>query len=85
MSVFLFLSIQLTEKIKKSPQGAVKMLLSVSYYVRVFLTGKNKNFSSRGCIYALHLLNMCKDIFEPAEKCFLQHLEIETRREKNEI
>ena len=41
---FLFLSIQLTEKIKKSPQGAVKMLLSVSYYVRVFLTGKNKNF-----------------------------------------
>ena len=39
------------------------MPLSVSFYVRVFLTGKNKNFSSRGCIYALHLLNMCKDIF----------------------
>ena len=35
---FLFLSIQLTEKIK---------------------------ISSRACIYALHLLNMCKDIFEP--------------------
>ena len=28
---------------------------------------------------------MCKDIFEPAEKCFLQHLEIETRREKKRI
>ena len=41
------------------------MPLSVSYCVRVFLTGKNKNFSLRGCIYALHLLNMCKDIFEP--------------------
>ena len=28
---------------------------------------------------------MCKDIFELAEKCFLQQLEIETRREKNAI
>ena len=37
---FLFLSIQLTEKIKKFPQGAVKMSLSVSFYVRVFWTGK---------------------------------------------
>ena len=46
---------------------------------------KNKKFSSRACIYALHLLNMCKDIFELAEKCFLQQLEIETRREKNAI
>ena len=46
---------------------------------------KNKRISSRACIYALHLLNMCKDIFEPAEKCFLQQLEIETRREKNAI
>ena len=26
---------------------------------------KNKKISSRACIYALHLLNMCKDIFEP--------------------
>jgi len=41
VSVFLFLSIQLIEKIKKSPQGAVKMPLSVSFYVRVFWTGKN--------------------------------------------
>ena len=73
------------KKIKKSPQGAVKVPLSVSFYVRVFLTGKNKRISSRACIYALHLLNMCKDIFEPAEKCFLQQLEIETRREKNAI
>ncbi len=39
------------------------MPLSVSYYVRVFLIEKNKKFSSRGCIYALHLLDMCKDIF----------------------
>ena len=37
---FLFLSIQLTEKIKKFHQGAVKMPLSVSFYVRVFWTGK---------------------------------------------
>ena len=41
---FLFSNIQLTEKIKKFHQGAVKMPLSVSYCVRVFLTGKNKNF-----------------------------------------
>ena len=41
---FLFSNIQLTKKIKKSPQGAVKMPLSFSFYVRVFLTGKNKNF-----------------------------------------
>ena len=41
---FLFSNIQLTEKIKKFHQGAVKMPLSVSFYVRVFLTGKNKNF-----------------------------------------
>ncbi len=61
------------------------MPLSVSFYVRVFWTGKNKKILSRTCIYALHLLNMCKDIFEPAEKCFLQQLEIETRREKNAI
>jgi len=42
--VFLFLNIQLTEKIKIFHQGAVKMPLSVSFYVRVFLTRKNKNF-----------------------------------------
>ena len=59
---FLFSNIQLTEKIKNFHQGAVKMPLSVSFYVRVFFTGKNKNFSSRACIYALHLLNICKDI-----------------------
>ena len=41
---FLFSNIQLTEKIKIFHQGAVKMPLSVSFYVRVFLTGKNKNF-----------------------------------------
>ena len=66
---FLFSNIQLTEKIKKISSGGCK----------------NKKLSSRACIYALHLLNMCKDIFELAEKCFLQQLEIETRREKNAI
>jgi len=40
-SPFLFSNIQLTEKIKKFHQGAVKMSLSVSFYVRVFWTGKN--------------------------------------------
>ena len=60
---FLFSGIQLIEKIKRFHQGAVKTSLSVSYYVRVFLTGKNKNFSSRGCIYALHLLYKYKNIF----------------------
>ena len=39
---FLFSNIQLTKKIKKiSLGGTVKMPLSVSFYVRVFLTGKN--------------------------------------------
>ena len=42
------------------------MSLSVSFYVRVFGQEKIKKFLSRTCIYALHLLNMCKDIFEPA-------------------
>ena len=54
---FLFLSIQLTEKIKKFPQGAVKMPLSVSFYVRVFLTGKNKNFFIKS-------LYLCPSSFE---------------------
>ena len=60
---FLFSNIQLTEKIKKFHQGAVKMPLSVSFYVRVFWTGKNKKILSRTCIYALHLLYMYKNIF----------------------
>ena len=47
---FLFSNIQLTEKIKKISSGGCK----------------NKKLSSRACIYALHLLNICKDIFEPA-------------------
>ena len=44
------------------------MPLSVSFYVRVFLTGKNKNFSSRACIYALHLLNICVRTFLSRQK-----------------
>ena len=47
---FFFSNIQLTEKIKKISSGGCK----------------NKKLSSRACIYALHLLNICKDIFEPA-------------------
>ena len=47
---FLFSNIELTEKIKKISSGGCK----------------NKKLSSRACIYALHLLNICKDIFEPA-------------------
>ena len=46
---FLLSNIQLTEKIKKISSGGCK----------------NKKLSSRACIYALHLLNICKDIFEP--------------------
>lgn len=37
---FFVLKYLVNEKIKKSPQGAVKMPLSVSFYVRVFWTGK---------------------------------------------
>ena len=85
MSVFLFLSIQLTEKIKKFSSGGCKNASQRFVLMKGYLGGKNKKLSSRACIYALHLLNMCKDIFEPAEKCFLQQLEIETRREKNAI
>ena len=55
------------------------MPLSVSFYVRVFLTGKNKRISSRACIYALHLLNMCKDIFRAGIKMFFT-----TIRNRNE-
>ena len=62
---FFAFKYSINRKNKKIHQGAVKVPLSVSFYVRVFLTGKNKKFSSRACIYALHLLNMCKDIFEP--------------------
>ena len=81
----MFSNIQLTEKIKKISSGGCKNASQRFVLMKGYLGGKNKKLSSRACIYALHLLNMCKDIFEPAEKCFLQQLEIETRREKNEI
>ncbi len=41
---FFVFKYSINRKNKKSRQGAVKMPLSVSYCVRVFLTGKNKNF-----------------------------------------
>ena len=53
----------LSEKNKKFYQTAVFIPLSVSIYVSTFFAGKNKKFPSGGCIYALHLLNICKDIF----------------------
>ena len=40
------------------------MPLSVSFLCKGILD--RKKILSRACIYALHLLNMCKDIFEPA-------------------
>lgn len=67
--------------IKHSPIPGECFLFS-----NIQLAEKIKIFHQGGCkIYDLHLLNMCKDIFEPSEKCFLQQLEIETRREKNAI
>ena len=81
----MFLSIQLIEKIKKFSSGGCKNASQRFVLMKGYLGGKNKKLYSRACIYALHLLNMCKDIFELAEKCFLQQLEIETRREKNAI
>ena len=81
----MFSNIQLTEKIKKISSGGCKNASQRFVLMKGYLGGKNKKLSSRACIYALHLLNMCKDIFELAEKCFLQQLEIETRREKNAI
>ena len=81
----MLLSIQLIEKIKKISSGGCKNASQRFVLMKGYLGGKNKKLSSRACIYALHLLNMCKDIFELAEKCFLQQLEIETRREKNAI
>lgn len=41
---FFVFKYSINRKIKNFPQGAVKMPLSVSYCVRVFLTEKNKNF-----------------------------------------
>ena len=40
---FFVFKYSINQKIKIFHQGAVKMPLSVSFYVRVFLTGKNKN------------------------------------------
>ena len=54
---FLFSNIQLTEKIKKFHQGAVKMPLSVSFYVRAFWTGKNKKIVIKN-------LYLCPSSFE---------------------
>ena len=58
---FFVFKYSINRKIKNFHQGAVKMPLSVSFYVRVFWTGKK--FLSRTCIYARHLLNICKGIF----------------------
>ena len=60
---FFAFKYSINRKNKKIHQGAVKVPLSVSFYVRVFWTGKNKKILSRTCIYALHLLYMYKNIF----------------------
>ena len=54
---FLVFKYSINRKIKKFPQGAVKVPLSVSFYVRVFLTGKNKNFFIKS-------LYLCPSSFE---------------------
>ena len=63
---FLLSNIQLTEKIKKISSGGCKNASQRFVLMKGYLDGKNKKLSSRACIYALHLLNICKDIFEPA-------------------
>ena len=63
---FLLSNIQLTEKIKKISSGGCKNASQRFVLMKGYLGGKNKKLSSRACIYALHLLNICKDIFEPA-------------------
>ena len=57
---FLLSIIQLTEKISS---GGCKNASQRFVLMKGYLGGKNKKLSSRACIYALHLLNMCKDIF----------------------
>lgn len=63
---FLLSNIQLTEKIKKISSGGCKNASQRFVLMKGYLGGKNKKLSSRACIYALHLLNICKDIFELA-------------------
>ena len=60
---FFAFKYSINRKNKKIHQGAVKMPLSVSYCVRVFLTGKNKNFFIKRLYLCLHLLYKCKNIF----------------------
>ena len=62
---FLFSNIELTEKIKKISSGGCKNASQRFVLMKGYLGCKNKKLSSRACIYALHLLNICKDIFEP--------------------
>ena len=63
---FLFSNIQLTEKIKKISSGGCKNASQRFVLMKGYLGGKNKKLSSRACIYALHLLYKCKNIFQPA-------------------
>ena len=54
---FFAFKYSINRKNKKIHQGAVKVPLSVSFYVRVFLTGKNKNFFIKS-------LYLCPSSFE---------------------
>ena len=58
---FLFLSIQLTEKNKKISSGGCKSASQSFVLCKGILD--RKKILSRACIYARHLLNICKDIF----------------------
>ena len=54
---FFVFKYSINRKNKKSRQGAVKMPLSVSFYVRVFWTGKNKKIFIKN-------LYLCPSSFE---------------------
>ena len=58
---FLFLSIRLTEKNKKISSGGCKNVSQRFVLCKGILD--REKILSRTCIYALHLLNICKDIF----------------------
>ena len=66
LSVSFYVRVFLTGKNKKFSSGGCKNASQRFVLMKGYLGGKNKKLSSRACIYALHLLNICKDIFEPA-------------------
>ena len=63
---FFVFKYSINRKNKKISSGGCKNASQRFVLMKGYLGGKNKKLSSRACIYALHLLNICKDIFEPA-------------------